>query len=187
MRCQPRGRTTSVARGVASRYALPSGAVEGERAARRVGDRRLAGDDVRPRRRERVLEVRHEDLGPGVQGVDHHLRLGRAGDLDPSVVEVGRCRGDRPVRLADVGRGDEEVRPDAGVQLRLALLAPLQQVEAERPEPTLQVRDERERVGRQDPLRTRDGRTGDLDAVGCAARAGSSPHVSRRRVGRSPR
>ena len=50
---------------------------------------------------------------PGVEGVDHHLRLGRAGDLDPPVVEVGRRRGDRPVGLADVARRDQEVGPDA--------------------------------------------------------------------------
>ena len=122
-RCQPRGRTTSVARLVVQAVGLALGRVEGERAADRVGERRLAADDVGPGRRQRVLEVGHEDAGARVEGVDHHLGLGRPGDLDPPVVEVGRRRGDGPVGLADVAASPTRKSGRApGIELGLALL-----------------------------------------------------------------
>ena len=101
----------------------PPGDSNVERPADRVGQRGLAADDVRPGRRQGVLEIGHEHARPGVERVDHHLRLGRPGDLDPPVVEVGRRRGDRPGRLADLAGRDREVGPDAGIELDLALLA----------------------------------------------------------------
>src|SRR4051812_27303762 len=45
--------------------------VEGQRAARRVNQVRVSGDDVVPGRRERVFEIGHEDEGTGVERVDH--------------------------------------------------------------------------------------------------------------------
>ena len=62
-------------------------------------------DHIGPGRRQRVLEVRHEDPRARVERVDHHLGLGRAGDLDPPVVEVRRSRrrrSSRPSRTAAV-------------------------------------------------------------------------------------
>jgi hypothetical protein len=76
---------------------LALGAVERELPTDGRPKGRLATDDVRPRRRQRVLEIGHEDAGARVEGVDHHLRLGRAGDLDPPIVEIGRCRRDGPL------------------------------------------------------------------------------------------
>ena len=49
----------------------------------------LALDDVRPGRRIGVLEVGHEHLRAGVERVDDHLAVDRAGDLDPAVEQVG--------------------------------------------------------------------------------------------------
>jgi hypothetical protein len=54
-----------------------------DRALDRVNEVDLALDHVAPRRRVRVLEVRHEDIGAGVERVDHHLPLGGARELDP--------------------------------------------------------------------------------------------------------
>ena len=71
--------------------------LEGEPAAHRLGHRPLAGHDVLPGGGERVLEVGHEDPGARVQGVDHHLRLDRPGDLHPPVVQVRGSRRDPPV------------------------------------------------------------------------------------------
>ena len=62
--------------------------------------------------------------------------------------------------VADVARRDEEVGPDAGVELRLALLAALEELEPARAEPALEVGDERQRVVGQDPVGARDGRRG---------------------------
>ena len=53
---------------------------------------RLADDTVLPGRRVGVLEVGHEDPGARVERVDHHLPVGRPGDLDSAVREVGRGR-----------------------------------------------------------------------------------------------
>ena len=155
---------------------LALGRVEGERPAHGVDERGLPTDDVRPRRRQRVLEVGHEDARPGVQRVDHHLGLGRSGDLDAPVVEVGRCRGHGPVGLADLVGRSQEVQPLPGIQRRLTLVAAMQQVQTQRPEPALEVRDERERLRREDAVGAGDGWTGDLDAGRGCWRRGLSSH-----------
>ncbi len=96
--------------------------LEGQAPAGGLADRPLAGHDVVPGGGEGVLEVGHEDLRPAVQGVDHHLGLGRAGDLHPAVVEVRGRRRDPPVGIgADVRRVRQEVRQLPGVEASLAL------------------------------------------------------------------
>src|SRR5207244_2406707 len=65
----------------------------------RVEQVQLALDDVPPRGRVRVLEIGHEHLGTRVQGIDHHLPIGRPGDLDPSVLQARGARADLPRRL----------------------------------------------------------------------------------------
>ncbi len=55
-----------------------------------VAQVQLALHQVGPGRRVRVLEVGQVDLRAAVPGVDQHLGVGRAGDLDPAVVDVGR-------------------------------------------------------------------------------------------------
>ena len=49
------------------------------------------------------------------------LRVGRAGDLDPAVVQVGGRRRDPPVGVADRGGVGAEVGQLAGVEARLPL------------------------------------------------------------------
>ena len=79
-----------MARRVAQRVAPAVRAGECERAAHRLHAVHLAGHHVGPGRRERVLEVGHEDARARVERVDHHLPLDRSGDLDPAVGEVRR-------------------------------------------------------------------------------------------------
>ena len=62
----------------------------------------LAFEEVEPGRRGGVLEVGHEDPGPRVERVDHHLGVDRSGDLDPAVGHVDGHRVDDPVRLPDM-------------------------------------------------------------------------------------
>jgi hypothetical protein len=84
-------------------------AVELDRALERVREVDLSREAVLPGRRVRVLEVGHEHPRAGVQGVDHHLPVDRAGDLDTPVLQRLGDRGDAPVRAADLLRLAQEV------------------------------------------------------------------------------
>ena len=75
--------------GVAQRVVLALGRGEGDRAADRVVQVDLAADHVDPVRGVRVLQVGEPDLGARVERVDRHLALGRPGDLDTTVLQVG--------------------------------------------------------------------------------------------------
>ena len=110
----------------------------------------LALEVVRPGRRVCVLEVGHEDPGARVERVDDHLPVDGARDLDPAVAQVVRRRRNGPVRLADLARLGEEVRPLAGVEALLALLARGEQAPPLGIEAPMQLGDERERTRRQD-------------------------------------
>ena len=85
-------------------------------------------------------------FGAGVEGVDHHLAVGRAGDLDPAVLEVGGRGGDLPVGFAHVLRFRQEIGQLAGVDLRLTLLPAPEQF-ARRGSNAAQVGDKRQRLG----------------------------------------
>ena len=147
--------------------------LEADRPAHGVAQVRLALDDVRPRRRARVLEVGHEDACAGVQRVDHHLPVDRAGDLAAPVAEVGRRGRDRPVGLAHLPRLLEEVRPAA------TRAPPLEELRARGLELMLEALDERERLGRED------GRVGGR-RDGTHANCASSVEPVRARVELSP-
>ena len=112
-RCQPRGRTTSVATWSSQPVLLALGRIEGKLVADSIDQRRLAGDHVGPGGREGVLEIGHEHLGAAVECVDGHLWLGWSGDLHAPVVQVSRRRCDGPIRLADARGLRQEVEPVA--------------------------------------------------------------------------
>ena len=110
-----------------------------------VGEVALPLDHVRPRRRARILEVAHEDPRPRVEGVDHHLAVGRAGDLAAPVLQVGRGRCDLPSLL---GRRDE-LEPRAARELTSPLVAAAQQLQAGRVQGAMEALDEVESLPRQ--------------------------------------
>ena len=72
--------------------------IQGDGPADGVAQVDLPGDHVRPGRGVGVLQVGQPDLGAGIQRVDRHLAVGRAGDLHPAVGEVVRNRRDGPDR-----------------------------------------------------------------------------------------
>ena len=88
--------------------------------------RPLAGQQIFPSRRSRVLEIGHIDFGTRVQGVDHHLGLHRAGNLNATIEQVGREFGDFPLAFADCTRVFPEVRGCTSIELRLTFLTCLQ-------------------------------------------------------------
>ena len=85
------------------------GVVEGDGAADGVDEVELAVEEVLPGGRGGVFEVGHEDAGAGVEGVDDHLAVDGAGDLDAAVLEVGGDGRDGPVGVSRIWRFGEEV------------------------------------------------------------------------------
>ena len=60
---------------------------------------------VVPRRRIGILEVRHKHIGPRVERIDEHLALRGAGDFNMAALQIGRDRRDVPRSIrSDVSR-----------------------------------------------------------------------------------
>ena len=105
----------------------------------------LAVDHVLPRWRVGVLEVGHVHVGARVEGVDQHLAIGRAGQLNPAPLQVGvRYWGDFPVAVAGLAGLGQEVGQLARLQPYLAFTASFEQGLASRVELALEPRDELE-------------------------------------------
>jgi len=96
------------------------------------------------------------------EGVDHHLPVHGTGDLDAPLEQVGTDRGDGPVALANVARLGEEIGELAGVDLQLALVAPLEQLLARVLEAPRQHGEKGDRVAAQHALAPRRGRLEDV-------------------------
>ena len=147
------------------RVALALRAREVDLAPDGIEDGRLRAEDIGPGRREGILDVGHEDARAAVQGVDEHLRLGRPGDLDAPVDEVGGRLRDAPLALPKGGRLGQVVERRSGGQGGPPLPTPLQELEPAWPERSLQAGHKAQRVRCEDALRVRrDGRR-DLHAI----------------------
>ncbi len=139
---------------------------EVQRAVQRADEVELARDHVVPQRRVRVLEVGEPHLRPGVERVDGHLPVGRAGDLDPPV-DQARGRGGHPppgVIPDGLGRG-QEVQRAAGRQLHLPRGPGRQQLRAPRAELPLQRGHQADRARGENLVEPVPHRTGDLHAL----------------------
>ena len=147
--------------------------LEGDGAAHRVAQVDLAVDHVEPGRAVGVLEVRHEGGGAAVERVDHHLAVGRPGDLDAAVEHVLRLRRDLPFGVADFFRFRQEIRQLARIEFLLPRRAPRQQLLAARFELAVQFRDEGERFRRQDRGELRGDLAQHLRCEDCLRRRGS--------------
>ena len=152
-RCQPRGRTSSVAISSLEPVLLALRAVVLDRPLDRVDEVDVPADLVVPGRRVRVLEVGHEPARARVQRVDHQLAVGRPGDLDPPVAVVLRRR-ERPASRPRGSRaspgGSRACRrapapPPAPAERRAARAPP-------RLEARVQLAHEVQRLGAQDLL-----------------------------------
>ncbi len=143
---------------------LALGGAEREGAAHRLLEVLVADDDVAPGGRERVLEVRHEDVRAGVERVDHHLALDRPGDLHEALGQVLGDGGDLPVAVADLLRLGEEAELLSAIELALPLRAAGEELLAPRVQLAVQPLDQRQRLAREDGFRPGDLRTLHLDA-----------------------
>src|SRR6185437_10207264 len=98
-----------------------------------------------------------------VQRVDGHLRVGRAGYLDPAVDQPGRRRRDPPVAVADGRRLGQEVEVAAGGQPLLPLVAQREQLGPAAVEGAVQQGEQLQRAGREYLVEAFAQRPGDLD------------------------
>ena len=109
-RCQPRGRTISVATVGFSRYTRPSGLVNSMR--RVTASRRLICPPT-TLSQVGVIESSQSAMNTRrarIERIDDHLAIGRAGDLDATVLQVGGRRRDPPVAVAHRAGLRQEVR-----------------------------------------------------------------------------
>src|SRR6266545_1226858 len=138
------------------------GRLEFDRPRDRVPQIDLAVDRAVPRGRVRVLEIRHIGLRARVERVDDHLAVHGPGDLDASIAQVVRNRGDAPVRVANVSRALEERRERAGIEVPLPVGTAAQQVLAPLFEGAREPRDKSQRLGRQKLVEARVARSPDF-------------------------
>ena len=100
-------------------------------ARNRVTQVDLAANDVFPVGRVGILEVCHPRGSPGIQGVNSHLAVGRAGHFDPAILQAGTQRGNFPrVILAHVPGFHQEARQPPIDQLLTTVVAVTQQLGA---------------------------------------------------------
>ena len=125
----------------------------------------LCTHHVGPGGGRRILTVGHEHLGAGVQRVDDHLPVRRAGDFDTPVLQISRNSADAPVTLAHSPGFREKVRQRPSVPVLLPFQAGGQQLPPPRIELPVQPGSEGQRAVRQDPLKTRCHRARDRNAV----------------------
>jgi len=125
------------------------GIVEGDLPPHCVAEVHLPFDQIVPARRRRVLEIGHVDVGPAIERVDHHLAVGRTGDLDTAVHDVARDRRHPPVAVADrLGLGREIGLPP-GIEPALDVGAASEQAASLGSELALELGDEGNRRGCQ--------------------------------------
>src|SRR5262249_19856025 len=137
---------------------------EGKPARPAVLEIELALDVVRPGRRVRILEIRHVDIGAGIEGVDDHLAIDRPRDLDAAIDEILGDRRTLPVAFTDMAGLVQEVRQLAGIEARLPRRAASQKPLARGIEPAVQLGQEPERLWSQDLVVARPGPARDRHA-----------------------
>ena len=112
-----------------------------------------------------ILEVGHEYFGAGVQRVDGHFALDRAGNFDAPVLQIVRNGGNCPTALAYALGFGEEVGHLAGVNFGLALHPALQEFLAPARKRSHQFCDESHCLWRQYLGKFSSNGTSNLDAL----------------------
>ena len=126
----------------------------------------LPFDLVRPFWRVRIFEVGHVAVRTRVQRVDHHLAIGRTGDLNATALKSRRDRRNLPVAFADRFGFRQKVRTFTGVEALGALDPRGEQGTTPRLKLPMQADNQLERRGSQDLRIFGLDRTRDLHACG---------------------
>ena len=78
----------------------------------------------------RVLKIRHEDLGTGIEGVDDHLAFDRARYFHTAFQQVGRQRRNLPLGFTNLLSLRQEMREFSGIQVGLNSSPAIEQLPA---------------------------------------------------------
>ena len=132
------------------RFALGRGEID--LPTHRVAQVRLPAHHVVPGRRQRILAIRHEHLGAGIERVDDHLPIGGPGDLHTPIEQISRDRGDPPVAVADRAGLGQEVGQLAAIEPGLTRVPIAEEGLDARRKTVHQFPEERQCVRREDPL-----------------------------------
>src|SRR5919204_2236004 len=162
-------------RGLIVQLVMLGSLLETDRAAHRIAQVELPVDHVVPRRAVCVLEIRHEGGGARVERVDHHLAIGRAGDLDAAVEQIFWLCRDAPLALTDGGSLPQEVGALARIEFFLPRCAPREQFLPPRLELAMQSSDESERRLREDRRELGRYAAGDGDVLRSRGGSGHQP------------
>ncbi len=119
----------------------------------------LAGEIVLPGGGVGVFEIGHEDVGAGIEGVDDHLAVDGAGDLDAAVHQIARDGSGFPVGFADGFGFGEKGRELAGVDGFLAHDAFFEKFAAPGVEAVVQFDEEGDGLRREDFFKGRGERS----------------------------
>ena len=136
---------------------------EGNVAGYGVAQVDLAFDEVGPGRTGGVLEIGHEHFGAGIERIDDHLAIDRAGDFHAPILQCRRDRRHAPVRFTNGTGVGAEVRQFPRVEHRLPGFTRLQQGLAPRLKAPMQFSQQRDRHRRQYALLSRYMLAGEFD------------------------
>src|SRR5207249_10924256 len=113
----------------------------------------------------RVLEATHTRAVPGIGGVNHDLGIRRPGEPDPPVLQIRGDRGDAP-RALPYGAGlREEVQGPAAIECLLSPGPLSQEIPPPTVEPSMEGREEPERLRREQRLILLGDGNSDLDPL----------------------
>jgi hypothetical protein len=112
----------------------------------------LAFHHIIPARRIGVFEIGHEHPRPGIECVDDHFAVGRPGDFDPPVEEVGGNGSDRPLSLPHLPCLRQEIRKCSAIEPLLPLGPPLHQLAPPAFESAVETGHELQSLPRQHPF-----------------------------------
>ena len=121
-----------------------------DRAIDSVANVHLAQNRGLPFRRMRILEIGHVNLGSGIQRIDDHFAVHRAGDFHAPVLQVLRNGGYSPGIPAKLLGFRKKIRQYAGIDFRLLLRSSLKQGFALCGEFPHQLRNKTHRIRGQD-------------------------------------
>src|ERR1051326_953486 len=96
-----------------------------------------------------VSKVSHEHFRAGIECIDDHFAIGRAGDFYPPIAQVRRDRRANPIAVADVFCFRKKIERSAAIELSLPILSASETLRPPVAKFAMEFCHERDRVRRQ--------------------------------------